>query len=573
MKILSVQTLHNSSVSYFEDEDLIYYNQEERLSRVKRYQGIPFRCFEEIKKITSDIDVVVTSTYNYGESENTYIMQLLSNLGIKVRDTYMYYKPHHLTHAIKAFISSNFSESLVVVWDGRGSNFNLSDGSIAYETTSVFDMSYDKGIRLLYKKLSRNRCGNGLKTQDLKDLKVNFSSEYTLNNCSNIFEIRNDYFSEILAHRSPDIGHFYSRITKHMGFSSEDCGKLMGLHPYGKKNQELSDLILDDYYINENIFDDNNCVNIEKYPFLEHTSENKDMLLDLAYESQKTLEKIGLNVLSRMLERSKYKNVILTGGVSLNIVANSFYRKNLPKDVNLYVEPLCGDEGNSIGICQLYYADKFKTKLNIPDTLYLGGNEPDYKFELKEGEEIIHNVDYSYVTDLLIDKNIVAIYQGKSEAGPRALGNRSILFDPRVKNGKEIVNKVKKRESFRPFACTILFEQSHKWFDMSLIEESPHMMYSFDALPGVKDIVPSIIHVDNTCRIQTLKREQNYHFYNLIEDFYRKTKVPILFNTSFNLAGDAIVETIHDALNTLRMSELEYLYLPDINKLIYISNN
>lgn len=103
MKILSVQTLHNSSVSYFEDEDLIYYNQEERLSRVKRYQGIPFRCFEEIKKITSDIDVVVTSTYNYGESENTYIMQLLSNLGIKVRDTYMYYKPHHLTHAIKSF--------------------------------------------------------------------------------------------------------------------------------------------------------------------------------------------------------------------------------------------------------------------------------------------------------------------------------------------------------------------------------------------------------------------------------------------------------------------------------------
>ena len=107
---------------------------------------------------------------------------------------------------------------------------------------------------------------------------------------------------------------------------------------------------------------------------------------------------------------------------------------------------------------------------------------------------------------------------------------------------------------------------------MTYIKESPHMMYSFDALPGVKNIIPSVVHVDNTSRIQTVTRQQNKHYYNLILEFYKLTNVPILFNTSFNLAGDTIVETVEDALNTLRKSQLEYLYLPEIKKLIYIKN-
>jgi carbamoyltransferase len=108
---------------------------------------------------------------------------------------------------------------------------------------------------------------------------------------------------------------------------------------------------------------------------------------------------------------------------------------------------------------------------------------------------------------------------------------------------------------------------------MTHIKESPHMMYSFKALPGVKDIIPSVIHVDNTSRIQTVTQEQNFHYYNLIKEFFVKTSVPVLFNTSFNLAGETIVEDIHDALSTLRRSELEYLYLPEVGKLIYIKNN
>lgn len=181
---------------------------------------------------------------------------------------------------------------------------------------------------------------------------------------------------------------------------------------------------------------------------------------------------------------------------------------------------------------------------------------------------IIKNINYDYVSDLLIEKNIIAFFQGKSESGQRALGNRSLLFDPRVVDGKDIVNKVKKREKFRPFAGSILLEHADQWFDMIGLEESPHMCYSLDCLPHKVKYIPSIVHVDNTCRIQTLTKEQNFHFYNLIESFYKKTNIPIVLNTSFNLAGEAMVETPEDAIETFNNSEINYLYFPELKYLI-----
>jgi carbamoyltransferase len=204
------------------------------------------------------------------------------------------------------------------------------------------------------------------------------------------------------------------------------------------------------------------------------------------------------------------------------------------------------------------------------DTLYLG-QQINYNYELKENE-IEKDTTPHDVAKLIVDGNIVAICQGRSEAGPRALGNRSILFDPRVKNGKDIVNTVKKREYFRPFAGTVLLEHASDWFDMDKLKETPYMMYAVDVLENKRDLIPAITHVDGTCRIQTLRKEQNENYYNLIEEFYRLTEVPILFNTSFNLAGDTIVETIEDAFRTLRESEIEYMYLPEIKKLIYVPN-
>jgi len=170
----------------------------------------------------------------------------------------------------------------------------------------------------------------------------------------------------------------------------------------------------------------------------------------------------------------------------------------------------------------------------------------------------------SDVVKNIIDGKIVAIFQGGSEWGPRALGNRSILFDPRNPDAKDIVNKVKKREWYRPFAGTILLEHANDYFDMVTIKETPYMSYAIPAKQKAKDEVPGIIHVDGTCRIQTVTRKQNKHFYDLIEEFYKQTGVPILFNTSFNLAGEPLVETLEDAKDTVNRSDIDLLYTPEL---------
>lgn len=184
----------------------------------------------------------------------------------------------------------------------------------------------------------------------------------------------------------------------------------------------------------------------------------------------------------------------------------------------------------------------------------------------------IHNISYSEISDLLIDKNIVSIFQGRCEGGPRALGNRSILYDPRDSNAKDHVNRVKKREWFRPFAGTILLEHANKWFDLAGLKESPFMSYAVEVLEDKKELIPGIVHVDGTCRIQTVTENQNYHYYNLIKSFYEKTSVPILFNTSFNLGGETLVQTLDDAIDTLKRSEIEYLFLPETMELLIEEN-
>ena len=178
----------------------------------------------------------------------------------------------------------------------------------------------------------------------------------------------------------------------------------------------------------------------------------------------------------------------------------------------------------------------------------------------------------SDIIDIILDQNIVAIYQGRSEAGPRALGNRSILFDPRNPKGRDIVNRVKKREFFRPFAASVMLEYVNNWFDMKGIEESPFMMFAVDSLEKVHDLIPAVLHVDMTCRVQTVTQKQNPHYYALISEFNDRTGVPMLMNTSFNLAGDPLVETLDDAIDTLNRSEIEYLYLPEKSELITVRN-
>ena len=220
--------------------------------------------------------------------------------------------------------------------------------------------------------------------------------------------------------------------------------------------------------------------------------------------------------------------------------------------------PNPGDCGSSLGAAALELYNK-TGKLIDWKTPYLGHNiEGKYPIKkalksLKEGE-------------------LFGIANGKAEFGPRALGNRTIMYDPSDPDGKDHVNLIKRREYFRPFAGSILEEDALDWFDLRGMEETPHMMYAVNCQPGIEEKIPSIIHVDGTCRIQSVKREQNPLYYDLIKEFHKQTECPIIFNTSFNLGGEPLVETLEDAVRTLQHSEIEYLYLPEYKKIVKVLN-
>ena len=180
---------------------------------------------------------------------------------------------------------------------------------------------------------------------------------------------------------------------------------------------------------------------------------------------------------------------------------------------------------------------------------------------------------YNDVVDLLVKKNIVCIHQGRTEAGPRALGNRSVLYDPRDSEAQKKINAAKGRQWWRPFAASVLEEHAADWFEMLTLKSSPFMMYAIPVKEDKKELIPGVIHVDGTCRIQTVTEEQNYHYYHLIKSFYEETGIPMLFNTSLNLAGEVISHTIYDTYELLYQSSIEYVYQPEENKIVHIQND
>lgn len=571
MNILGIQKDHNSSACLFNGRELVYYNQEERLSRFKKDGGVPIFCLKEIKEIASEIDVLLISGYNVSHSDRMSIQSLLRKLGFTFSKKYTYeeyYNHHHLCHAATAFYNSGFKEALIIVSDGKGSNYVLDNGRQANETTSIFKMTVPDNVYLLYKRFY-TKCQHPstltpIWTENFGILQPHKPPKWLM--ADSEIDIRNDF----------DRGFMYEAVSRAVGFNDEG-GKMMGLQSYGREVDPriLPTLFKDDYKFQMlevftiDAFGRRYDLNTMKYPHL----DSQEHMINFTYKVQKAFEESGLALINKWLEKSTSKNLILTGGTALNVVANSYFKKHLPADVNLHVDPLCGDEGNIIGLCQHYIRGKtvFRDVKTFPN-IFLCGNDPMYDFELQENEVVKDNISYSDIIDLICNQNIVALFQGKAEAGPRALGNRTILFDPRNINGKDIVNKVKGREHFRPFAGSVMVEHANEWFDMLGLDESPYMMYALEARDGVADKIPSVIHVDNTCRVQTVSEEQNFHYYNLIKEFYNRTEIPLLFNTSFNLAGDPIVHTIYDAIESLRKSKIEYLYLPDIGKLIYIKN-
>jgi carbamoyltransferase len=267
-----------------------------------------------------------------------------------------------------------------------------------------------------------------------------------------------------------------------------------------------------------------------------------------------------LNLIKKSVANTKIKNVCITGGYGLNVIANQYYLESLP-EVNFYFEPLADDSGNSLGgaMYQYRYYTRDMKVYPIKDTFFHGKK---YNINKIKGEKCT----YESIANKLSTGESVAIYEGYAEAGPRALGNRSILFDARNPDAKNLINRVKNREWYRPFAAAVLEEDASLYFDM-IIPTSPYMTVSFNANQYAIENIPGVIHVDGTCRIQTVSKE-NKNLYNLLKEFKKATGHGVLLNTSFNLAGEPLVETPEEALSVLDRSELSLVWFPEISKYV-----
>ena len=598
--ILGISRGHNAGVCLLKNGKIVFAIEEERFSR-KKYDGSPFAAMVKVKEYTDKIDYMfIAHTQNMDSAGKTDFTgdNIYVALARKIGLIDQYEEPmkhpqvidlshqHHKIHAACAFYRSGFDDAVAVVVDGCGSVRNLeyvfdskfnpliSSQYGFWEVESVLNCAYPAKFDTLFK---HSGCADAL----LMDIDPTHSGEH-LGESGTYFSVNS---------RNAGITKTYEAVTKYCGFQEIEAGKTMGLFPYGKPNDKIpklfkkvGDLTLSDpdvvvpFYprgalLNAQPFSELNT-HLDSHDDVTHEQNRRDMAYAVQTETQEQLLELIINA-SNM---SGKKQVVLSGGYALNCVANYYYLTELNKHgIELYIEPISNDGGTAIGIAMLGFHSltEISEKLNGRE-IYLG---PQYNYSDNDINSVVekYNAEIKDATDadviaLMTSKNIVANFQGRSEAGPRALGNRSLMFDPTFEDGKDFVNEIKHREYFRPFAGSILQEDVHEWFDLRGMESSPTMMYAVNCQPGIEEKIPSIIHVDGTCRIQTVTEEENPLYYRIIKAFKEKTGCPIIFNTSFNLGGEPLVETLEDALRTLEHSKIEYLYLPEYGKLITVKN-
>ena len=594
--IAAIARGHNSGVCLLKDGEVVFSIEEERLSRQK-YDGGPFASMVKILDYTDKIDyLVVAHTQPLKEtagkidySGDDMYTGLARKLGLidQKSNTTSYEHPqvidlafmHHKLHSACAFYRSGFDSAVSVIVDGAGTFVPLSINNeqvMSWEVESIIDCDYPAEFNTKFKVYgTREPIPGGLTKMP-----------------SDMFGENGQMHDAIVSDRA-GIVKVYEAVTQYCGWSGIEAGKTMGLFPYGKPNDKIPKLFDEESIYplsNRNVivpnYPNGAIVNSGIYDFLNEVNqiETKDDLTlldsrrDMAYACQTQTQDQVVTLIRNAVELTGKKKVVISGGYGLNCVANYHYLEALKDEgIEVYVEPVSNDAGTAMGAAMMFwYGLEEDSKVVQTQSLYLG---PDNNYTEKDIIDkttvdgvTITNATNEDIVDLLTKKNIVTLFQGKSENGPRALGNRSVLFDPTFEDGKDYVNDVKHREYFRPFAGSILAEDVHEWFDLRGMEDSPHMMYAVNCQPGIAEKIPSIIHVDGTCRIQTVTEEQNPNYYSLIKAFKEKTGCSIIFNTSFNLGGEPLVETLEDAIWTLKSSDIEYLYLPEFGKLVTVAN-
>ena len=575
---------HDSAVCILKDGEIFYSLHEERITRIKHDKDFPRESLKVgLKKLNldlNDIDYIVffdkpflkferlLETYiNYSPFagyqsfkksipiwikdklfQKNLIIQELKTIFNETKndhiDKKLFFSEHHLSHASSAFFPSKFEESAIITMDGVGE-----------WATTTFGIGKKNKIEILN-------------------------------------EIRYPH----------SLGLLYSAFTYFLGFEVNSGEyKLMGLAPFGKP--KYFDLIIknlvdvkDDgsFILNQKFFNysvgltmtnDNfsKLFNIDKR---DPQNEINKTHMDIAASIQRVLEYIILKICRHVKKVTNMKNLCLSGGVALNCVAN--YKIGLEKIFeNIWVQPASGDAGSSIGAAMyLYYHILDKQRIIESNDKMKGcylGNEYSHeeilaalkKFNLNFSESSDNEIS-KFISKEISEGKVIGWFQGKSEFGPRALGSRSILADPRpIDMQKKLNLKIKFRESFRPFAPSILSDHQNNWFEsfnqdsyMSFVSktkdfelEEKYKFNGFESLNNIKSKIKAVTHLDGTARVQTVFKNLNTKFYNLIENFFKITGVPILINTSFNVRGEPIVETPDDAIKCFLGTEIDYLII------------
>jgi carbamoyltransferase len=456
------------------------------------------------------------------------------------------FSEHHLSHAASAFFSSPYDEAIILTLDGVGE-----------WTTSTICLG--------------------------KNNKINILKEI---------------------HFPHSLGLLYSAFTYFLGFKVNSGEyKVMGLAPYG--DPKFKDIILNklidvkkdgSFRLDMNYFNYASGLRMTNSKFaklfnIERREPENELLqihMDIAASIQAVTEDIVLKIIRFLSKEFKVPNLCMAGGVALNCVVNGkILKESLFK--NIWIQPASGDAGGALGAALVFYYQELDNKRKILKNDLMNGSYlgPQFTDDQVENELKRCGANYKKITTnqiikdtvkALCEEQAIGWFQGRMEFGPRSLGNRSIIADPRSEKMQKNLNlKVKYRESFRPFAPAILFEKVSEWFEINI--ESPYMLlvanvikskqfqmtnkqkklFGINKLNIKRSAIPSVTHVDYSARIQTVHKETNPLFYKLIEEFERITKCPVLVNTSFNVRGEPIVCTTTDAFNCFMGTDLDIL--------------
>ena len=546
--ILGISASHNGSACLLKGDEIVVAIQEERLTRFKRHRirgAGPSRsvayCLNYAGIEPADLDFVDLCIQGRSR-DKIHDITLDPFLNVVTHAIPTITIPHHYGHAVSAFATSGFVESAVLIVDGAGSpvddftsdELKLLNGDPrdSWETISLYHASGTSVVPLEKHVVER---GAWLVMHD---------GEMPL---------------------FGSLGGMFSAAAQQIFGEPAEAGKVMGLAPYGQTmfpTSEFFDVANGKFHFKDTVplrfrYD-------ERWPHRQSDYEA------LAASVQSALEDALLYLVQHLRARCRSDNLCYAGGVALNSVANErIIRESGFK--NVYIMPAAEDSGTAIGAA--YHGLWLLTQHNSQRAILHDGpgrtyTPADVSAALNETENVrvVNSNDViSDAVELLCDQKIIGWFDGGSELGPRALGQRSIICDPRRPDAKETLNmRVKMREPFRPFAPAVLLEEASNWFDFGdTAADSPFMLRVVDVKSEKRNKVPAIVHVDGTGRVQTLTRENNGRFYELVRKFYAKTGVPVLLNTSFNRMGQPIIETPADAIACLLNTGLDCCVFED----------